>query len=154
MTIETQYDHGIRNGHGPSEEGAQAIIERQARELGALAALLDQERNLRRMPAASALNDLQRSNWDLVAANAEMREAFTLVRDAATQIIAALFTHVGDRNSLIRVIKSLALVDRDWYLNRYKDVVDAGIDPVEHYVDFGFHELRFPSPAFAGVRKS
>lgn len=39
--------------------------------------------------------------------------------------------------------------DTLWYLNRYYDVLEAGIDPVEHYILYGAHEGRDPSPRFS-----
>jgi glycosyltransferase involved in cell wall biosynthesis len=33
--------------------------------------------------------------------------------------------------------------DRDWYLQKYKDVATAGIDPLEHYIHHGIKEKRF-----------
>ena len=40
------------------------------------------------------------------------------------------------------------LFDRLWYVARYPDVRDAGIDPVRHYRDFGLQEGRDPNPMF------
>src|SRR5262249_10585891 len=39
--------------------------------------------------------------------------------------------------------------DTLWYLNRYYDVLEAGIDPIEHYILYGAHEGRDPSPRFS-----
>jgi hypothetical protein len=36
-----------------------------------------------------------------------------------------------------------------WYLKTYPDVAMAGMDPVEHYLQFGWHEGRDPSPDFS-----
>lgn len=36
-----------------------------------------------------------------------------------------------------------------WYLERYPDVKNAGIDPVAHYVDGGWKEMRNPGPDFS-----
>ena len=38
--------------------------------------------------------------------------------------------------------------DPAYYLERYPDVAQAGIDPFLHYMDFGFREGRDPSPGF------
>ena len=40
-------------------------------------------------------------------------------------------------------------VDGDWYLERYPDVAEAGVDPTDHYLEFGWHELRDPRPDFS-----
>lgn len=39
------------------------------------------------------------------------------------------------------------VVDRRWYLQRYKDVANAGLDPKDHYVRHGRDEGRFPNAA-------
>lgn len=36
------------------------------------------------------------------------------------------------------------IFDPDWYLLRYQDVANAGIDPFAHYIDFGRKEGRWP----------
>ena len=38
--------------------------------------------------------------------------------------------------------------DSTYYLRRYQDVADSGMDPVVHYVDYGADELRHPSDLF------
>ncbi len=43
------------------------------------------------------------------------------------------------------------IVDRDWYLDRYKDVAQNGIDPVRHYIIYGCNEGRWPNPFFDPV---
>lgn len=48
----------------------------------------------------------------------------------------------------IKLIKSSGLFDEAWYLSRYRDVTLAGVDPVEHYLQYGAHEGRNPSPSF------
>ena len=49
-----------------------------------------------------------------------------------------------------RVAKIAAspLFDAGWYLNRYPDVREAGIDPALHYVRIGADENRWPNPLF------
>ena len=38
--------------------------------------------------------------------------------------------------------------DRKWYLKTYPDVAKAGIDPIEHYLQYGLAEYRNPSKTF------
>ena len=38
--------------------------------------------------------------------------------------------------------------DRGFYLNEYPDVVESGMDPMEHYMSIGWKEGRDPSPRF------
>jgi len=40
------------------------------------------------------------------------------------------------------------LFDRQWYLETYPDVKEAGMDPVKHYFEFGWKEQRNPGPGF------
>ena len=47
------------------------------------------------------------------------------------------------------VIRQSGLFDVGWYLERYADVAEAGIDPVLHYVRSGAHEGRDPAPWFS-----
>ena len=42
-----------------------------------------------------------------------------------------------------------ALIDRDWYRNTYRDVAKARVDPVEHYVRYGWRERRDPNAWFS-----
>ncbi len=41
------------------------------------------------------------------------------------------------------------LFDRAFYLNKYPDVREAGVDPFEHYLKFGWREGRDPSATFS-----
>lgn len=47
------------------------------------------------------------------------------------------------------VIRRSGLFDTGWYLERYSDVAEAGIDPVLHYVRCGAKEGRDPAPWFS-----
>lgn len=48
----------------------------------------------------------------------------------------------------VKVISDSGIFDSEWYLNNNKDVLDAGIDPIIHYVEFGAYEGRSPSSKF------
>lgn len=54
---------------------------------------------------------------------------------------------LGDRS----LLASSALFDPAFYLYRYPDVADAAVDPIGHYLVFGWREGRRPSPAFDGA---
>ena len=45
-------------------------------------------------------------------------------------------------------IEFAGIFDRTWYLRRYPDVEEAGVDPLRHYLEFGAHERREPHPLF------
>ena len=49
----------------------------------------------------------------------------------------------------IKLIKSSALFDRNWYLKSYPDVAAIGVDPIKHYLKFGASEGRDPSARFS-----
>lgn len=48
----------------------------------------------------------------------------------------------------VTAILASGLFDREWYLSQYPDVAEAGVEPVEHYVKFGWREGRNPSARF------
>jgi hypothetical protein len=39
--------------------------------------------------------------------------------------------------------------NKEWYLTTYQDVANAGVDPVKHYLEYGWKERRDPSPLFS-----
>jgi hypothetical protein len=49
------------------------------------------------------------------------------------------------------LIRKSELFDGEWYLRINSDVADAGFDPAEHYLAFGFAERRNPSRGFDGA---
>lgn len=53
-----------------------------------------------------------------------------------------------ERQRSLNIINRSGLMDRAWYLQMYPDVKLAGIDPSEHYLDFGWQERRDPGPGF------
>lgn len=46
-------------------------------------------------------------------------------------------------------IRRSGLFDIGWYLEKYQDVAEAGIDPILHYVRYGAKEGRDPAPWFS-----
>lgn len=51
--------------------------------------------------------------------------------------------HTFNDDELVRLFFS-----ESFYLETYKDIAEAGIDPFEHYMNYGWKEMRDPSPAF------
>ncbi len=43
---------------------------------------------------------------------------------------------------------ALGVFDAEWYLSKYPDVAGAGVDPVDHYINYGAAELRDPNRFF------
>ncbi|CAH2603383.1 Glycosyltransferase [Rhodovastum atsumiense] len=48
----------------------------------------------------------------------------------------------------IKLISQSGLFDREYYLNTYNDIAQAGVEPIEHFYDYGFTEGRKPNPYF------
>lgn len=48
-----------------------------------------------------------------------------------------------------RIISKSKLFDRKWYLKTYPDVASSGMDPLKHYINFGWKENRLPYKDFA-----
>jgi hypothetical protein len=53
---------------------------------------------------------------------------------------------------LKRLLRRSGLFDADWYLRTYRDVAEAGCEPIKHYLLWGGREGRDPSPGFAAER--
>jgi len=51
----------------------------------------------------------------------------------------------------IRIIKTSGLFDTRYYLENNKDVLDSNVDPLMHYVAFGYKEGRNPCPSFDSI---
>ncbi|MBM3095508.1 hypothetical protein GFB56_32825 [Ensifer sp. T173] len=49
----------------------------------------------------------------------------------------------------MRVLKASGLVDPAWYLEHHKDVAEANVDPLKHYMEHGAKEGRASNPSFA-----
>ena len=52
-------------------------------------------------------------------------------------------------NKHARILRESELFDEAWYLDTYEDVRENGLDPVKHYLIYGWHEMRDPSPDFS-----
>src|SRR3546814_1348141 len=55
------------------------------------------------------------------------------------------------RNHVLETIRKSTWFHVDWYLAQYLDVGRMELDPVAHYVDFGWKEGRKPGPGFDTV---
>jgi glycosyltransferase involved in cell wall biosynthesis len=71
-------------------------------------------------------------------------EANSYTYEIQPTILAARETN---QNNLTRPINSQHF-DREWYLNNFADVREAGVDPLLHYLNFGWVEKREPGPSF------
>ena len=50
------------------------------------------------------------------------------------------------RNS--KILENSGLFDQAWYAKQYKDVAEAGVSPLHHYLTHGVAECRNPNPVF------
>lgn len=57
--------------------------------------------------------------------------------------------HKKGNNVLAKSSVELPLFDSSYYLNRYSDIKEAGVDPLAHYLSLGWKEGRDPSPYFS-----
>lgn len=55
-------------------------------------------------------------------------------------------------NTDVMALKQSGLFDASYYLAHNPDVLNAGVDPFEHYAKHGYKEGREPSPFFSGSR--
>lgn len=51
----------------------------------------------------------------------------------------------------LAVCSNSVYFDKDWYLTTYNDVKNAGVDPINHYIQYGVYEGRDPGPAFSTI---
>ena len=49
-----------------------------------------------------------------------------------------------------RAIERLELFDELYYLNKYKNILISGFNPLIHYIFYGYNENKFPSNSFNG----
>jgi GT2 family glycosyltransferase/2-polyprenyl-3-methyl-5-hydroxy-6-metoxy-1,4-benzoquinol methylase len=83
-------------------------------------------------------------NSPAARAKARLRVIWRL-REKLKQYINALRYQF---NSDYKIINRSGLFDRNYYLTRYPDVAEAGVDPLVHYLDVGWQEQRDPNPLF------
>ena len=61
-------------------------------------------------------------------------------------ISSALHTSEAQKDSYL--VEKSGLFDADWYLSKNDDVRQAGVDPLDHYMTFGWREGRDPCAIF------
>lgn len=49
----------------------------------------------------------------------------------------------------VSLLETSSLFDPEWYLARYPDVAESGVEPARHYLEFGWREGRNPSAEFS-----
>ncbi len=86
----------------------------------------------------------------------QFKEKSELAKLSSMPYLFILFKSKGDlRKAWVnikgyRIIKSLGLFDDIYYLNKNKNVLLSGMDPLIHYIYYGYNENKFPSAIFDG----
>jgi glycosyltransferase involved in cell wall biosynthesis len=71
------------------------------------------------------------------------------VLDSLDDVIRWLFPEMGkESGSEGLLVAASALFNAGWYLWHNRDVAEAGVDPVNHYLNHGWREGRRPGPLF------
>ena len=102
-------------------------------------------------------NDLHTQNNDLHTQNNIQEQAIKRLQNSWSYRIGRLFTYplsipleffkfIRDYN----LIKKSDLFDSEYYLANNEDVKNAKVDPIKHYLKFGWKEGRNPSAKFDG----
>lgn len=72
-----------------------------------------------------------------------------IVRRVLGRILMLFRGGGGGLRADVALVRRSGLFDDTWYLQRYPDVANSGMDPLEHYLLHGASEGRNPSPAFS-----
>lgn len=90
-----------------------------------------------------------------LAALASVGDAPASIRSRLVRLLSAGFRRgrgaPAAQRPEIEVIRNCQWFDADWYLAAYSDVREAGMDPAEHFHEFGWKEGRNPGPSFDTV---
>ncbi|THF48082.1 glycosyltransferase [Allorhizobium terrae] len=65
---------------------------------------------------------------------------------------AGLMVFPKTTNGKLKIVRSSAFFDHDWYIDTNHDVKKAGVDPALHYLQYGAKEGRDPSKRFSTER--
>lgn len=94
-------------------------------------------------------------SWRITAPLRSIRARLRLLRrtiaacvNVTRQVIVTRSLSAARGWRAVRKIRKSGLFDRDWYLSRNRDVDQARLDPIRHYVTHGFKEGRDPHPLF------
>jgi O-antigen biosynthesis protein len=70
-------------------------------------------------------------------------------RTITSKLCSRLRSLFAPFESKIESINNSVFFDRDWYISSYKDVAESGMNPAQHYLDYGAIEGRDPGPYFS-----
>ena len=94
--------------------------------------------------AFGALRVMRRHGHELAPALREVRRSTSGPNERFFPPVSV----AGDDASDLRLLRNSAMFDPDYYVARYDDVAETGLDPAEHYYRFGAQEGRNPSRFF------
>lgn len=115
---------------------------------------LDAERQLACVARDDARREIDALRLQLHHMQRTLHDATPHLPESRFRRLITRVTHrrrTGTRDGEKRCIETLrasSWFDADWYLAQYPDVRLAGMDPVEHYHEFGWKEARNPGPGF------
>lgn len=145
---------------GDAERRVGELDVERARLLERIAALEPREVEVERLKAALAANGERIRG--LTAELAAERDRFARFRTEVARWtpilpplrapgrLRAMRERLRARRVRAEVLRS-GWFDEAWYVARYPDVADSGVDPLTHYLDHGWLDGRDPGPRFSSV---
>jgi hypothetical protein len=108
-----------------------------------------------------ALEQQLKERFDEIAALTRLFRKARAEGDGLRRAVAALLDPGGKKTGAMGLVRKANLrkkavllqragfFDSNWYLGRYKDVADAGVNPLHHYIEYGAREGREPNACLA-----
>ncbi len=131
-------------------DSARIELEEQLREARAETERVLAEKRLVEDSLQRRFDEIALLTQAVVERDARLTEAAEKIRRAVTGLRESAGPSIRDRLSGIRQkmwrLKQSGLFDAQWYLAQNKDVAEAGVDPLFHYVCYGANEGRHPNP--------
>ncbi len=138
-------------------DSARIELEEQLREARAETERVLAEKRLVEESLQRRFDEIALLTQAVIDRDARLTDAAEKIRRAVTGLREGAGPSIRDRLSRIRQkmwrLRQSGLFDEEWYLAQYKDVADAGLDPLLHYVRYGANEGRHPNPQFANISK-
>lgn len=66
-----------------------------------------------------------------------------------SNVFAQVWRKSGDRRAIRKLVMDSGLFEEEWYRSRYPDVDAAGVEPLTHFLKYGWQEGRDPGPHFS-----
>lgn len=118
-----------------------------------------EDTNKKYVEQTEELKKLKRANSKTVDENHQLKQQINQLKHPPKRsFIAKVKRKIGfghkKRKEQRRIDKNIKLLaqseyfDANWYLEKYPDLIKAGIKPEEHYLRFGGFEARNPGPRF------